>query len=199
MSFRFNLQATPRLARLAFAAWISLSACAAPEGATGAPSQFTDLNGDLSVENLERFVQATAESTAPQALSLPDAQAQLPFTLALPAWVPEGFTRQEAVEVVMPSGQAGYAAVNVTWQNGEEATITLQAATALASVEQPQLGGVESIEPITVNGQPATLGRGSRLRGERLSLAWTRDSVTYTLTSDVVTAQALVQMAESVP
>ncbi len=146
--------------------------------------------------NVGQFV--TPAPPEPVTLTLSEAPAQLPFALALPAWIPDGFVLHDAVEAVLPADDWPYASVTLTWQNGDEATLTLDLTNAPAAASALSAGHAEAV---MVNGQPATLtqfGLKSAPRG--FELKWKRDGVSYALSADgSVGAEVLMQMAESVP
>jgi hypothetical protein len=192
---------------------IALAACSAPAAAPGAGTPepggtaLSEATGEVEGLNpdliLETFGQPTGTPVAPQTMSQAEAQAQLLFHYALPAWTPAGFVLQDQVEVVLPSraGNGAYAGVIITWLKPDESALRLQVASRPA--DQPSLGGAGSSQAASVNGEPAVLVQsGSASLGQaRLSLAWQRSGLSYSLSADpgAVTADDLVRMAESIP
>ena len=169
------------------------SACAP----RAAPSGWVPIEATIAVEHLA----APTPVQAPEPLSMPLAAArtQLLFALGVPTWAPEGFELQGEVEAVLPTDSSQYAAVTLTWQNADEAVITLQA--SVNADAGPQLAGAGTTEQATVNSQPATLTRlGLKSAPRGLSLTWSQNGVSYTLTAEgnVLSAEELVRMAESI-
>jgi hypothetical protein len=180
---------------------VNLAGCggsAAPSTDTAADGGgWTELSGDVVIDE-SAIERATPAAAGPVTMSRAEAQAALPFTFEVPAWAPDGFVLQDAVEVVQSGGAQGYASVSLAWLNPDEAALYLQVAQVEA--EQAGLGAAGSTEVITVNGQPAALVRTSRLGVERLALTWPRGGLTYTLTADPGAASPddLRRMAESI-
>ncbi len=154
--------------------------------------------GDDFVLDESSFEKVTPAPVEPVTMSQAEAQAQLPFEFAVPAWAPAGFVLQEQVEVVQPASGLGYISVSLTWLQAGETALYLQV--AQADDDQPTLGAAGSSQAVTVNGQPATLVQTSRLGADRLALTWPRGELTYTLTTEAgaATPEELQRMAESV-
>ncbi len=177
-----------------------LAACASPP-AGQATAEDTDgwveLGSDIVIDE-STFERVTPQPVAPVTMSQAEAQAQLPFAYALPAWAPEGFVLQDEVEVVQPESGLGYMSVSLIWLRADEAALHLQV--AQADDDQPALGAAGSSQAVTVNGQPASLVHATHLGAERLSLTWPRGDLTYTLSAEdgAATPEDLQRMAESV-
>jgi hypothetical protein len=170
------------------------SAC----GTGAAPPGWEPIEATLSVEHLP--LSTPAEDAEPVSLPLADAPSQLPFAFGLPAWTPEGFVLQDEAEAVLPAESSQYASITLTWQKADEETITLQA--SVNAEASSQLAGAGTTEQVTVNGHPATLTRlGLKSAPRGLSLKWSQNGVSYTLTAEghVLSAEEMVRMAESVP
>lgn len=183
---------------LLFLLIVSLAGCggsASPTDTAGDSSGWTELSGDVAIDE-SAIERATPAPAGPVTMSQAEAQAALPFTFEVPAWAPEGFVLQDAVEVVRPASGPGYTSVSLTWLNADESALYLQ----VAQAEQRALGAAGSTEEVVINGQPATLVRTSRLGVERLVLTWPRGGLTYTLTADPGAASPddLRRMAESI-
>ncbi len=129
-------------------------------------------------------------------MSLADARAAAPFDIGLPAWAPDGFQLLDAVEVTADPASAS---VGLAWQNVDGATIDLTLSNNPAGAGR--LAGAGNVEPVTVNGQPASLRHTTGLGASRLVLTWTRAGVAYRLAApaDALDAASLVRMAESIP
>ncbi len=187
-------------------ALVALAACG-PNGTSsgtpaGRPVEWVEIEGTVSLDDLDldAFMQGAGDA-APESVSLAEAQARLPFAVALPAWVPEGFSVLDEVEVVQGQAEAApaYASVIVTWEDDAGASLDLQIATA--GQGQARLGSAEGGEAASVNGAPATLARSHRTGSERLTLSWTRASLAYQLSAEgeAVSADDLLRVANSIP
>lgn len=177
------------------AALLTLVSACAPGAA---PPGWVPIEATLSVEHLA--APAPAEAAEPISMPLADARSQLPFAFGLPTWTPEGFTLRDEAEVVLPADSSRYAAITLTWQNAEEDVITLTA--SVNGEAGSGLAGAGTTEQVTLNGRPATLTRlGLKSAPRGLSLSWSQKGVVYVLTAEggVLSAEALVQMAESIP
>ncbi len=182
---------------------LCLAACAtSPTSPTGTATEsdpgWVELDESFIVDE-SAFGRVTPAPVEPVAMSQAEAQAQLPFAFALPAWSPDGFVLVDEVEVVQPADGAGYTSVSLTWLNDAEAALHLTV--AQAGEDQPSLGAAGTSEAVTVNGQPAALVRTQLLGHERLLLTWPRGDLRYTLTAEAgaATPEILLRMAESIP
>src|SRR5687768_16861911 len=95
-----------------------ITACAVPNptavGATDAASDgWQELDESVVIDE-SSFERVTPQPVEPVIMSQAEAQAQLPFDLALPAWAPPGFALQDEVEVVQPASGPGYTSVSLT-------------------------------------------------------------------------------------
>lgn len=144
----------------------------------------------------------------PHILSFADAEAQLPFAIHLPTWLPEGFERLDEVMVALPRAEHTFALAIVTWcdmQSEECLRLNMEDA---PNGSNEWLVGSESIEEIEINGSPAALVRGAWDAkqeawelGEVMTLSWhsSQKNVTYHLMASegAVPIEALVRMTES--
>jgi hypothetical protein len=170
----------------------------APDGDDGG-SGWVVLDDDIALDDI--VVPGGAdEPVAPAQMSLSEAQAALPFAVALPAWVPPGFVLRDQVEVIAPETAADgdYASLILTWEDPDGAEVQLQVSTLAA--DQPSVGAAGLGQAVTVNGLPATLLETQGLGPDRLTLSWTRTGLSYRLsaTGGVLAADQLLQMAESI-
>jgi hypothetical protein len=134
-----------------------------------------------------------------QTTSLAEAQAMLPFTLGIPTWVPEGYVLEDDVmlEQSSPSECFYMASVGLTWKNSSGGVIGLHVWYPAESEGENTITiftELEDVETIEVNGQPAGLER--RGSGGTM-LSWTQGNALYLLTTAHVSADDLIQMAES--
>jgi hypothetical protein len=155
--------------------------------------------GALDVDKIAAIAEAATGDASPVTMTEPEAREVLPFAYELPAWVPEGFAAVEEVEVVQPAGGEGYSSLGVVWETAEEDYIHLQIASGDAT--RPSVAGAGQMSEVTVAGQPARVVTSPRGEGERTSLSWKRDNLTFTLSTEAstVTIDDLVRMAESIP
>lgn len=186
---------------LALALAALVAACggqAASEGEDGG-SGWVVLDDDISLDGIV-VPGGGDEPVAPAQMTLAEAEAALPFAVALPAWVPPSFALQDQVEVIAPetTGAGDYASLILTWADPDGAEVQLQVSTLAA--DQPAVGAAGLGQPVTVNGLPATLLETQGLGPDRLTLAWSRASLSYRLsaTGGVLAADQLLQMAESI-
>jgi hypothetical protein len=131
-------------------------------------------------------------------MSISDAQALLPFDV--PTWAPEGFVLADTVKVSIYSFRDTMIAL--TWKREEDAI-------ALTILDNPTpeipVGSSVSSRSVTVNDTEAVIFTGSwiqegdsmRWGGEQISLVLSRDNVAYWLTSESVSEEDLIRMAES--
>jgi hypothetical protein len=189
----FSPNANDALRAALGAALLMLTSACAPQAA---PLGWVPIEATLSVERLA--IPTPAEEAEAIAMSLAEAQAQLPFVFGLPAWMPEGFTRQDEVEAVLPTHSSQYAAVTLTWLSADEDVITLRA--SVNARAGSQLAGAGTTEQVRVNGQPATLTRlGLKSAPRGLSLSWNQNGAAYALTTsgEALSVEELLRMAES--
>lgn len=148
---------------------------------------------------------ANVPSNVPeQTLSLAEAQASLPFTLAVPAWAPAGYTLQNDV-IVYSFNEGALTFARVAWYGDMGQVIDLRAEYPGGATWEI---GPDSLEEVTVNGAPAAVLHGmwnadtnEWVRTSAVTLSWQRGDVTYHLSSSngSTSAQVLIQMAESIP
>jgi hypothetical protein len=145
-----------------------------------------------------------------QTLSLAEAQTMLSFPLAVPTWVPEGYVLEDNVMVKqsLPSECFYMASADLTWKNSSGGVISLHVWYP-AEVEGENAVTVftdlEGVEVTEVNGQPAGLfrrGWDTETKQEDaalkpVSLSWSQGNALYILGTAYVSADDLIQMAES--
>jgi hypothetical protein len=133
------------------------------------------------------------------------------FDLALPTWVPEGYTLVDEVTVMdFTSSESDVIMAVIRWRNPEpwEMPISLRVSYRTGGEPMKWIIGPESVEEVQINGQAAALVRGvwnadaKRWDSpEHLSLHWQHNGQTYEL--QVVEAQVnaaeLIRIAESIP
>ncbi|MCC7360921.1 MAG: hypothetical protein IT317_15670 [Anaerolineales bacterium] len=186
---------------LAAALLLLLTACSAP--AAGQPTaEWVELDTEIDADSIVIRSAATDVPVVAEDLSLSEAEARLPFAVALPAVVPAGFAQDDVVQVVAPEQGAapgGYASVIVTWENPDGAEAQLTISTIVA--DAPAVGAVGSGTAATVKGLPATLQETQGLGRDRVTLTWEMNGLAYRLsaTGGALTGDDLLAMAESLP
>jgi len=138
-------------------------------------------------------------------MSLEDARAILPFTIDLPAWVPEGYVLEETVTFV--HFEDGVERIFIQWRAPQKALLELEIEN-LPPEESKWLVGQESIEEVLVDGEPAALVRGGWHADtkqwenpEILHLYIPHKGQTYIFSSmeKDIPVDELIRMAESLP
>lgn len=150
------------------------------------------------------------ERTFPeQTVTAEQAAGMLPFSFNLPEWAPPGFVFEADRVVVMNDPNEALNYVRLGWQN-QAAGAALHLTLTWWPGEEQSNGyviGPDSLEEVSVNGQPAAIVRGAwnvdteEWSGANLiALHWERDGITYHLdgAESAVTVEDLVRMAESV-
>lgn len=138
-------------------------------------------------------------------MSLEDASAILPFTIDLPTWVPEGYVLEETVTFV--HFEDGVERIFIQWRAPQKALLELEIE-KLPPEESKWLVGLESIEEVLVDGEPAALVRGGWHADtkqwenpEILHLYIPHKGQTYIFSSmeKDISVDELIRMAESLP
>lgn len=142
-------------------------------------------------------------TTESQRVKLAEAQARVPFTILIPAWVPEGYVLDE--NALLPSEELGVPHVALNWLNEAGDYITL-------SIMQTEMGvfqvGEGSLGEVEVNGKTVALVRGGGydetgqwIASDRLlELMWHEEGVFYILATGgdhLLSVEDLVRAAES--
>lgn len=138
-------------------------------------------------------------------MPLEDARAVLPFTVDLPAWVPEGYVLAETVEI--PRFEDGVGRVSMHWAASQKAHLSLDIEDR-APEESNWVVGPGSIEEVLVHGEPAALVRGGWQSDtkqwdhpEILHLYVAHHGQTYIFSTVMkdISVDELVRIAESLP
>jgi hypothetical protein len=139
-------------------------------------------------------------------MSLEEARAKLPFSLDLPAWVPEGYALQPEVTVSTLEGVD--ISVFIEWISPPHRYLTLLVGQRLDGNPGLFKIGEDSMEEVEVNGEPAALVRGVWIGDsqewagpQELSLYWAHKGQVYTLYAyeDYISVDELIRIAESIP
>lgn len=136
-------------------------------------------------------------------MSLEDASTILPFTVDLPAWVPEGYVLEETVSI--PHFEDGVGRVFIHWNAPQKPRLELE----IEDTENPNwVVGPGSIEKVLINGESTALVRGSWNfdtkqwdNPEILHLYVPHKGQTYILSTvgKDISVDELVRIAESLP
>lgn len=140
-------------------------------------------------------------------LSLAEAQAELPFSISLPIWVPEGYVRDDNVRITRFSN--AYTPVTITWRgksaDGSDTLLELMIGQTIGD----WIVGWNSLETVKIKGQDASLIRGMWNSNTKewdenpetigLTLIWAKGETTYSLFSPTLSRAELIRIAESIP
>jgi Domain of unknown function (DUF4367) len=131
--------------------------------------------------------------------------AALPFAVSLPAWAPDGFVLDTNARIT--DFGSGYTPITIAYwgeaPGGWPAVIYL----SIGQNTRSWIVDLEHVEEVQINGQPAALTRGGwnadtgqwNVAEGGLTLTWTRGDLQYQLMASNVSAETLIQMAESIP
>jgi hypothetical protein len=201
-----------RFRRLTFAAALAAALIAALAVSPSARAAFNglivEIGGMIFFESEESakatpLPESQVTLVPEEILPLAEAQAKLPYTISLPAWVPEGFKPGTAVRVAHFPG-ADAPQVTITWYGSDpdvgniELTIFGQRINWLVETDD--------VQEVQVNGQPAALVEGSwdadagqwNREAARI-LSWMKGNQMYQLYSPGASVEDLIRMAESIP
>jgi hypothetical protein len=138
-------------------------------------------------------------------MSLDEARAVLPFTVDLPAWVPEGYVLEETVSI--PRFLDGKGRVFIHWDATQKPLLELEIEDH-SPEESNWVVGEGSIEEVLVDGEPAALVRGGwnadakqwEDRGQ-IHLYVSHKGLTYIFSTigNEISIDELIRIAESLP
>lgn len=140
-------------------------------------------------------------------MTLEQARARFPVALRVPAWAPDGYTREETVSITnLPDGNVS---ALMTWQ-GDQNRLALYTYSSPQTLLRRGGDGIAvgpgSVEEVQVNGQPAAIVRGAWNANTKawgpdmlISLLWADDARGYMLSGmeEHIGAAELMRMAES--
>lgn len=132
-------------------------------------------------------------------VSLAEAQAKVPYTISLPAWVPDGFRMSTSVRISYFGTK--FTPVEILWYGTDPAVGGM-----MLTISQPVQWDVDTdhLQQVEVNGQPAGLTGGNwdagtgQWTGDEKTLFWTKGDVMYQLSSHIP-VKDLIRVAESIP
>jgi len=140
-------------------------------------------------------------------LSLENARAQLPFTIDLPTWIPQGFNLRTNVKIT--HFQDVSSTVYIDWDTPSQSIFSLIIQQRIDGDSGRFIIGAGGSEELQINGHPAVLFRGAwnadtNLWDSKLgllTLSWQRKDLTYTLQGldTDISVGDLIRVAESIP
>lgn len=138
-------------------------------------------------------------------MRLEEARAVLPFTVDLPAWIPEGYVLEETISILRLEDDIER--VFIQWAAPQKALLELQI-TGRAPEDSHWVVGTGSIEEMLINGEPAALVRGGwnadtkqwEDRGQlQLHVAHNGQTYIFSTMETDISIDDLIRMAESLP
>jgi hypothetical protein len=138
-------------------------------------------------------------------MRLEDARTILPFTIDLPAWVPEDYVLEETVTFV--HFEDGVESIFIQWRAPQKALLELEIEN-LPPEESKWLVGLDSIEEVLVDGEPAALVRGGWHADTKqwenpeilhLYIAHKGQIYIFSSLEKDISVDELIRMAESLP
>ena len=207
-----NMKRTPPLRRFSFAAALGLALIAALAFSPSARAAFNGL-----IVEIGEMVFFEPDETASQATPLPEsqvtivpeetlplaeAQAKLPYSVSLPAWVPDGFKMGSVVRISYFPGAGPQ--VTITWYGSDPKIGNIDLTIFAQRIDW--LVETDDVQEVGVNGQPAALVLGgwdvdmNRWNDEAARmLNWMKGDEMYQLHSPGAAVEDLIRMAESIP
>ena len=137
-----------------------------------------------------------------ETLPLEEAQAKLPYSIKLPAWVPDGFKLGSVVRVDYFPGAGPQ--VTLTWYGSDPSVGNIDLTIYAQRINW--LVDIDDVQEVEVNGEPAALiaggwdadtGQWNRESGRMLN--WMKGAEMYQLHSMGAPVEDLIRMAESIP
>jgi hypothetical protein len=201
-----------RFRRLSFAAALSAALIAALAFSPSARAAFNglivEIGGMIFFESQESaeatpLLESQVTVVPQEVLPLAKAQAKLPYTISLPAWVPDGFTMGDSVRVAHFPG-ADAPQVTITWYGSDPDVGHIDLTIFGQRIDW--LVETDDVQEVQVNGQLAALveggwdvdaGQWSKEAARMLN--WMKGNEMYQLHSPGASAADLIRMAESIP
>lgn len=145
----------------------------------------------------------SAITTVPsEMLPLAEARKKFTFEISLPAWVPDGYVMTPSVRLFYFPGDLTFVEISWWGPNFADGPIIL-------SISRPVKWEVDlsHVQEVQINGQPAGLTGGGwdadtgqwDTVEHNLTLTWLRGDAMYQLHSPGITAEEIIQVAESIP
>jgi hypothetical protein len=171
----------------------------------------------LTYQEVDQTVQRSPEQQSPFTLSstrLTEAMEKLPFTFNLPSVIPEGFKLDENVKLFFAGDETSDVSkafgLRIAWRMWFDANSFANIDLIVYQYREefdPLYIGIESLEEITIGGEPAALIRGFwdsstrqwNFESSYIAIRWRRkDIVNYLGAHElVVSLEELINMAES--
>ena len=199
--------------RLTFAAALSLALAAAlafsPNVRAALSYIFLEIGGVTYIEEdpgagpTATPLPESAITIVPQeTLPLAEAREKFPFEISLPAWVPDGYVMTPSVRLSHFPGDLTFVEISWWGPNYADGPIIL-------SISRPVKWEVDldHVQEVQINGQAAGLigggwdadtGKWDTVQ-HNLTLTWLRGDTMYLLRSPGITAEEIIQVAESIP
>ena len=137
-----------------------------------------------------------------ETLPLAEAREKFPFEISLPAWVPEGYVMSSSVRLTYFPDDLTFVEISWSGPNFADGPIIL-------AISRPVKWEVDldHVQEVQINGQPAGLAGGGwdadtgqwDTVQHNLTLTWLRGEAMYQLRSPGLTAEEVIQVAESIP
>lgn len=199
--------------RLTFAAALSLAVAAAllfsPNARAALTYIFLEIGGVTYIEDdpaaggTATPLPESAVTTVPsEMLPLAEAREKFPFEISLPTWVPDGYEMTPSVRLLYFPEDLTFVEISWWGPNFADGPIIL-------SISRPVKWEVDldHVQEVQINGQPAGLTGGgwNADTGQwdtvenNLTLTWLRGAAMYLLRSPGITAEEIIQVAESIP
>jgi hypothetical protein len=142
-------------------------------------------------------------------VSLEEARSRLGYAFGLPGWLPDGFIQNAEIRYLIPDGQVFQQPLAcLRWENASPSAALDLCIQYPAQTDIQYVIGQGGVDEVQVSGQPAALQKGAWdletkqwVETDLVILMWARDGATYQFSADstVVSVDALIQMAESIP
>jgi hypothetical protein len=195
---------------LALMAALSLALLVSPSARALTKDFLQSVGGMLFTEtgNYPGRPESEVTTVPSDTMSLAAAREILPFGIALPEWLPEGYTLTDEIRVTRFT-EPGTVFAEIAFKNDEAGSgFGLNIQYREDSQAWQQIIGLDSIEEVQINGQPAALVRGiwnydtkQWDNPEHISLFWQHHDVTYELSTieTALSVDQLIRIAESIP
>ncbi|MBN1438536.1 MAG: hypothetical protein JW929_03925 [Anaerolineales bacterium] len=200
-----GLGSTARAALAAFfvCAALGLTLLASPAARAAGLALLRDIGGVAFIQTADYPGGDNPAVVPDEIMSLEQAQAELPFAIHLPAWVPAGYVRDSGVRILRFSADCTPA--TITWHG-----VNLNDLLELTIVQSGRgwIAGSDELETVRIHGRDAALVRGMWNADAKewdaeaptgLALYWSMGDTTYILCSPTLPRKDLIRIAESIP
>lgn len=207
-----NMKRPPRLRWLTLATALCTALVAALAFSPSARAAFNGLIVQIGEMVLLEPDETTSQATPlpesqvtivpHETLPLEEAQARLPYSISLPAWVPDGFKMGTVAQIAYFPGAGPQ--VTITWYGSDPNVGNIDLTIYAQRIDW--LVETEDVQEVEVNGEPAALvvggwdadsGQWNDSAGRMLN--WMKGNEMYQLHSMGAAVEDLIRMAESIP